>query len=344
MRCSLIPYRHQSDGPAMIHPSVQSRIPYFLAVAETLSFRKAAQALHIAQPALSRSIRQLEQQLGFQLFQRSTRHVALTPAGEVLYRDGADAVRRLARACARAGQVAQGLSGTVVVGYSTFAAMSLMSNIIIDFRRKYPDATVALRLLASSEQVTGLDQGAIDVGFMMSNLAAAPLRNVAVSKERLIALVPSNHAWAADHAISLQRLTTVPIVIGTANRWRGFRKLVDDMFRAQGLTPNVVEEADDVPVLLQLVRSGFGCTILDASFIPTLPPGIRSLEIEDASVTLDIVLAWHDDNLSPLAAHFVDVATASIASQETRSQPSPRVSKGRVAHQAASARPKARRR
>lgn len=300
----------------MIYPTVQARIQYFLAVGETLSFRKAAQALNIAQPALSRSIRQLEQQLGFPLFQRSTRHVALTPAGEVLYRDGVDAVRRLARACAHASQVAQGLRGTVVVGYSTFAAIGPMSNIIIDFRRKYPDATVALRLLASSEQVTGFGQGSLDVGFMMSNLASAPLRSIAVSRERLVALVPGSHALAADHSISLQRLTTAPIVIGTADRWRGFRRLVDDMFRAKGLTPNVVEEADDVPVLLQLVRSGFGCTILDASFIPMLPPGIRSLEIEDATATLDIVLAWQDDNLSPLAAHFIDVARTSIAGQD----------------------------
>lgn len=296
----------------MVHPSIQARIQYFIAVCETLNFRKAAQALHIAQPALSRSIRQLEQQLGFPLFHRSTRHVALTPAGEVLYRDSVDAMRRLSRACARASQVAQGLSGTVVVGYSTFAAMGPMSNIIIDFRRKYPGATVTLRLLASSEQLAEFDEGTLDIGFMMANVSMAPLRQIPVSKERLIALVPSSHAWAADQSISLEQLTTAPIVIGTASRWRGFRSLVDEMITAKGLTLNVVEEADDIPVLLQLVRSGFGCTILDASFIPTLPQGIKSLEIRDATATLDIVLAWHDDSLSPLAAHFLDVARNSI--------------------------------
>jgi DNA-binding transcriptional LysR family regulator len=85
------------------------------------------------------------------------------------------------------------------------------------------------------------------------------------------------------------------------------------MFKSQDLSPNVVEEADDVPVLLQLVRSGFGCTILDASFMPTLPPGIAALEIDDVTVTLDIVLAWREDNMSPLASRFVEVARASIA-------------------------------
>ena len=89
----------------LIHPSFHAKIQYFLTVAETLNFGRAAERLGIAQPALSRSIRQLEQQFGFALFERSTRRVALTPAGEVLYRDGADAMKRLATACARAGQV-----------------------------------------------------------------------------------------------------------------------------------------------------------------------------------------------------------------------------------------------
>ena len=82
----------------MTRPLLSAKIPYFLAVGETLSFRKAAEQLGIAQPALSRSIRDLENQLGFALFERSTRRVALTPAGEVLYRESADAMQRLTRA------------------------------------------------------------------------------------------------------------------------------------------------------------------------------------------------------------------------------------------------------
>jgi DNA-binding transcriptional LysR family regulator len=80
------------------------------------------------------------------------------------------------------------------------------------------------------------------------------------------------------------------------------------MVAARGLKLNIAEEADDLPVLLQLVRSNLGCTILDASFISTLPPGIQPLEIADARETLDISLAWRDDNLSPLAARFIEVA------------------------------------
>lgn len=291
----------------MIHPSF-AKTQYFLAVGETLSFRKAARMLGVAQPALSRSIRQLEEQVGFPLFERSTRHVALTPAGEILYREGIDAMQRLTRAFAHAGAVAKGHAGTLMVGYSTFAATGPMSDIIIEFRKQYPDANVALRLLASSEQAAAFDDGTIDLGFMMSNVSAPPQKSLPISSERLIALVPANHAWARERSITLRRMATAPIVIGTASRWRGFRTLIRDMTAKKGLTLNVVEEADDLPVLLQLVRSGFGCTILDASFIQTLPPGIKPLEIKDAQATLDIALAWREDNLSPLAARFIEVA------------------------------------
>lgn len=305
----------------MIRSPLPARISAFLAVGETLNFRKAAERLGIAQPALSRSIRELERQLGFALFERSTRRVALTPAGEVLYRDGREAMQRLALAQTRAERVAQGLSGTVSVGYSTFAATGPMSDIIIAFRKRYPQAQVGLRLLASSEQAQAFDDGALDLGFMMANVAAPPLHTLPISRERLVALVPASHGWAKSRMIPLQTLSTAPFVIGTARRWRGFRALIDGLTAARGLSLAITEEADDVPVLLQLVRSGFGCTILDGSFIPALPPGITPLEIEDVDATLDITLAWRADNLSPLAARFIEVADAFMASASRRDAP-----------------------
>jgi DNA-binding transcriptional LysR family regulator len=292
----------------VIHSLSMTQIQTFLMVAETLNFRRAAERLAVAQPALSRSVRRLEQHLGFALFERSTRRVTLTPAGELLYREGADALQCLSRACTRAKRVAQGLSGSIMVGYSTFATAGPMSDIIIAFRKQYPDALVGLRLLASSEQSAALEEGSLDLGFIMSTVCLPPLEKIAISRERLVALVPASHRWARRKSITLSELAATPLVIGTEGRWRGFRSLLRDTFDARGLSMTFAEEADDLPVLLQLVRSGFGCTILDASFIPTLPPGICSVEIEDVNATLDVALTWHQDNLSPLAGRFIDVA------------------------------------
>lgn len=301
-----------------LNPSLHARIPYFLAVCETLNFGKAAERLGIAQPALSRRIRYLEGQLGYQLFERSTRRVALTPAGEALHRGAGEAIQRLAQAVAHAGKVAEGFSGTLMVGYSTFAATGPMSDIIIEFRKRHPEAKVGLRLLASSEQATALAEGTIDLGFMMSNVSASPQRDLPISSERLIALVPESHAWAVSGSLSLRTLATEPLVIGATSRWRGFRSLVDDLMEANGLSVKVAEEADDLPVLLQLVRSGFGWTILDASFIPTLPPGITPLEIEGVNATLDIALAWRGEQLSPLGNRFAELAREFMSPRQIR--------------------------
>jgi DNA-binding transcriptional LysR family regulator len=301
----------------MLHPSLHSKIPYFVALGETLNFGRAAKKLSIAQPALSRSIRQLEEHVGYRLFERSTRRVTLTAAGEVLYEGARDAMEKLTQAVTHAAKVAEGSAGTIMVGYSAFAATGPMSDIIIEFRKRCPQAKVGLRLLASSEQATALAEGTIDLGFLMSNTSEPPQKHLPISTQRLVALVPASHPWAAEASLPLSTLTTMPLVIGAASRWQGFRRLVDDLMTAHGLEVEVAEEADDVPVLLQLVRSGFGWTILDASFVPTLPPGIRPVEIQHTAATLDIALAWQAENLSPLTARFLDVAREFVSRPES---------------------------
>jgi DNA-binding transcriptional LysR family regulator len=100
----------------------------------------------------------------------------------------------------------------------------------------------------------------------------------------------------------------MPFVVGSAGRWRGFRILVEGIAAKNGVRLSVAEEADDLPVLLQLVRSGFGWTILDASFIPTLPPGIAAIRLRKGG-TLDVSLAWQAGHSSPLADRFRAIAT-----------------------------------
>ncbi|MFC5508622.1 LysR family transcriptional regulator [Bosea massiliensis] len=287
-----------------------AKIQTFLALAETLNFRRTAERLGVAQPSLSRSIAQLEDQLGFRLLERSTRRVSLTEAGEALHREGEIAISSLARACEHAKRIASGAAGKITVGYTTFAANGSMSDIIIEFRTRYPDIEVNLRLMASPEQWEGFTNRSLDFGFILSNACNPPLAAVAVSSERMILVAPLRHPWSGRKSVTLREVTQTRVVAGTAQRWKGFRPLLDTLFARRNLTLHVSEEADDLPVLLQLVRSGFGCTILDASFISTLPSGVQTFEIEDADVRVDVSLAWREDNLSVAAKRFLEVARA----------------------------------
>jgi DNA-binding transcriptional LysR family regulator len=297
----------------MLHRSALPNIRSFLVVAKTLNFRRAAEHLGIAQPALSRSVKQLEQQLGFRLFDRSTRRVALTPAGDLLLREGGDAMQLLLRACQRAERTSKGLSGKILIGYSTFASAGPMAEIIIEFRKIYPEATVGLRLLASSEQAAELAEGSLDFGFMMVKGSEPSFARIPVSRERLVALFPTSNKWAKRRSVTLAELALEPMVLGTHSRWQGFRSLLNDVTATRSISFKVVEEADDLPVLLQLVRSGFGCTILDTSFEPTLPPGICAVEIGDLDATLEVDVMWRPENLSIIGQRFIEVARNVVA-------------------------------
>lgn len=291
-----------------------SKLQAFIAVAETLNFRRAAERLNIAQPALSRSIKQLEEQLGFELFERSTRRVTLTRAGNHLFAEANASMMRLARAFENAREIATGTRGRIMVAYNSFAATGPMSDIIIQFRKQYPHCEVNLNLLSSGEQRDGLISGTIDLGFIISDACSPPLAGFLISREPLVALAPGNHGWAARKSISLKELSTEAFVAGSRARWGTFLPIMHGLFERKGLVVTVREEADDLPLLLQLVRTGMGCTILNASCKLTLPPDIHVMEIEDADATLDVNLAWHDENLSILASRFTDLARKALAS------------------------------
>lgn len=283
------------------------QLRYFLAVADTLSFHRAAENLNVAQPAISRGVQQLEAKLGFRLLERTTRHVALTPAGTVLARQAADAMQLLRRAVRSASQVAAGTAGEIIIGYSAQATNGVMPEIVVRFRTAFPDAQVGLYSLASDEQIAALQSGRTDLGFLLSNACKAPLQHMVISRERFVVLISKYHPFAARTSINMADVADMPFVMGTPRRWASFRSLIESVCLKSGFLPTVVEEADDVPVLLQLVSLQRGITLYGASTVPSLPPDIKALKIKDAHATFDLSIAWRSDP-TPLVREFIALA------------------------------------
>jgi DNA-binding transcriptional LysR family regulator len=290
-----------TQSPDLIH------LRYFLAVADELSFRAAAENLNVAQPAVSRGIQQLEAKLGFKLLERTTRHVALTPAGSVLAKQAADAMQLLQRAVRNAGQVAAGTAGEIIVGYSAQAANGVMPEIVVRFRTAFPDAQVGLYSLASDEQIAALQSGRTDLGFLLSNACKAPLQHMVISRERFVLLISKYHPFAARTSVHVSDLADMPFVMGTPKRWASFRSLIDNVCLKAGFLPTVVEETDDVPVLLQLVSLQRGVTLYGTSVVPSLPPDIKAVKIKDVHATFDLSIAWRSDP-TPLVREFIALA------------------------------------
>jgi len=305
-------------------PPDLTRLRYFLAVAEALSFREAAGRLNVAQPALSRAVQQLEAELGFKLLERTTRRVRLPPAGAVLAREANEAVRQLQRSVRSAAQVAAGTAGEIVVGYSAQAANGPMPTIVLAFRKAFPEAQVGLYSLSSDEQAAAFESGRIDLGFLLSAACKEPLRHLVVARERFVVLVARHHPLGRRASVRTRELANVPFVMGTSKRWLTFRSLINNVCLEAGFLPKVAEEADDVPLLLQLISLGRGITLYGAAVAPSLPADIAAIPIREPDAAFDVSLAWLGHSATPLIRAFVAVARSSA-----KARSAPRTNFGR---------------
>lgn len=291
------------------HPNLR-QLHYFAVVAETLSFRAASLKLNIAQSAISRAVRDLEISLGQPLLERTTRHVKLTSQGGALSEGLSRARREIDVALREVEQIAAGERGELMVGYSATATHGPMSQLLLAFKTRQPHATIRLRLLATIEQIEPLRSGGIDFGFLLSAGIPDDLDYVEIARDQLVALVPETHQLAKRSSIPLSALRSEPFVIGTPERWKVFRAIVENSCMNSGFLPSVVAEAmaDDVPLLLEMVASGQGVTLYGSSIRHSLPPGIVMVPLEGGSNSFGISIAWRSgiEKTLPLARLLID--------------------------------------
>jgi DNA-binding transcriptional LysR family regulator len=241
------------------------QLEHFVAVAEERNFTRAAERVVIVQSGLSASIRTLEAELGGELFVRSTRRVALTPAGQALLPEA-----RRTLAAARAGRDAvaavEGLRrGTLSLGISQVLPASVdLPAVIAEFQHAYPAVELRLSQAGPATQLAALREGRLDLGFLPlldppgADLAVTPLHG-----DRLVFVCSGDHRLAARRRIHLQEIADKPFIDFPAE-WT-VRRLVDRAFAAAGLERRVAIEVNDIDTSLELVRRGVGVTILPES-------------------------------------------------------------------------------
>ena len=250
-------------------PRIDARqLRYFLAVAEELHFGRAARRLHIAQPALSRAIRRLELALDADLFERDSRHVALTAAGDAFVADARAVVERLAHGVAAARRAA-GAPRALSVGFPSSLANGLIPTLVGELSGAEP--ALELRELTVSEQFAALRAGELDLGFVypsrsvpfdLDGLVLEELRS-----ERLFAAVANEHPLAEAADIPLESLAAEPwVVLAASATPYGDQELLA-LTRPAGFAPRVVQEATSVRACLALAAAGLGITIVPESAV-----------------------------------------------------------------------------
>jgi DNA-binding transcriptional LysR family regulator len=290
------------------------QLEYFLAVAEELNFSRAAQRLNMSQPPLSVQIRQLEKELELSLFERSTRRVQLTAAGEVFRQSATRLLRQLQDDVAEARAVANGLAGQLALGFVPSATIEILPPILRAFRSEFPDVRLVLHELNPEQQVRGLRDGSLGCAcFYLPPEQASPfddrnLSAVPISSEPLVAALPSNHPLAAQRRIAIQALAGEPFVLVSGHRGPGLRDIILEQCRRGDFLPDVVQEATLIQTIAGLVASGVGVALLPASVRRLQRMGVAYRPLQAEPLTVEMGVVWMRDSRNPVVSGFVSIA------------------------------------
>jgi DNA-binding transcriptional LysR family regulator len=282
---------------------------YFVAVGEEEHFGRAAERLHVVQPAVTRQIRQLEEEIGCALFQRLTRGVRLTEAGKAFLEEARRLLADLGRSVDRTRLVAQGKVGRLRVGFSDTATYSgELSSILHNFRARWPD--VRLELFPSSSVVAGeqLRRQEVDVAFVYVAPTDLPnLKTYTISVERWVLALPHTHPLVKRKRVKLRDLKEEPFVWFPRPVAPPLHDRVLAACHAAGLTLNIVQEVNNPTTMLSLVAGGIGVTFTITSAEKTKPDRVVLRKVDDLRVTAELSAIWRGDNKLPALQKFIEM-------------------------------------
>ena len=277
---------------------------YFVAVAEELSFRGAAEKLHMAQPPLSAQIKALEEDLGVRLLDRTTRWVRLTQAGRVFLQEARGVLAASSEAQLRARQAAHGLMGTLRVGLIAPAANAWLAGILRRFRHQFPGVQLSLSSLISTEQLQRLRMGELDAGLLRPPISSHELdfQLVAQSKQELA--LPRGHRLAHKKRIEWKDFHHENLVLIHPSAQHGFYDAFFSQCAKAGAQPYTVQYANDIQTKMWLISAGFGVAPTTARMAEARLPGVVFRPLPSGLPPVQILLAWRRNDTSPTLRNF----------------------------------------
>lgn len=286
---------------------------YFVAVAEERHFGRAAARLHVVQPTLSMQIQALERELGGLLFERTSRRVELTEAGEVLLVEARRTLAQAERAAAVVHQSLSGQTGTVRVGFSGVAMLS--GGLISTLRQHhdtYPNVEVTVQELAPLRQAELIGEGSLDIGFCPRSKFDPDIhcRTEKISAIRLIAAIPSGHPLASRATINYTDLNREQVIVYTHD---DVEDLSLEYIRSQGQEPIVVHRAATTLGVLALVAAGLGIAVVPDTTEQIKIPEITFRPLLDPEASVDLLLLSRAPETSGAVNAFLAIARAGIS-------------------------------
>ncbi len=286
---------------------------YFVAVAEDLSFTKAAGKLHLAQPSLTRQIHNLEEELGVSLLNRSKSQVALTEEGRSFLADARRILALATESILSVQRLSRGEVGQLNIAYLPNFDFELLPETLKAFRQSFPHIALNLFDMTPAEQLRALELRKIDLGFVglppAANTSAIAWESIA--QHRTVVVLPTKHPLARKRQLSLGELETMFFVGMSEKTHPGFREWLNRTCQQTGFTPRVLQDADLEPALMTFVAEGLGVT-LAREHIKKLPhPGVTFRPLTP-QIKSDYCIAWNRNDDSRALQQYIEIVKSLI--------------------------------
>ena len=285
---------------------------HFIAVAEEMHFGRAAERLFMAQPPLSQSIRQLEMEIGCALFERTSRRVALTPAGEVFLVDARQILALTEAAAISARRAAKGEAGWLGIGFSASASYDLLPDVLRAFRDTYPAVELLLYEQNAAEQADALRGRTIHLGIARPSIDEPGVVREIIAREPFIAAIPEGHPLAALTEITLSSLATESLILFPRLPKPSYGDTVLALCESAGFTPRAAQEVREMQTAISLVAAGIGIALVPEPVQNLRRAGVAYRPLSEPSARTELTAAYRADDISPVLRNFITVLRRQI--------------------------------
>lgn len=285
---------------------------YFVAVAEELHFRRAAERLFMAQPPLSQQIHQLEDEIGVRLFERTNRRVALTAAGEAFLIEAHEILARIPSAVEKARRASRGEMGWFGVGFVASATYDVLPTILRRFREQYADVELVLLEIPGVEQWQALREKRIHIGFMrlQSEVEGMAIENL--THDTLVAALPIGHRLSKNSSIRLTELENDPFILYPHHPESSYAEHIVHLCEMAGFSPRIVQKTGEIQTTVSLVDAGIGVAIVPAAAHNLRRDGVVYIPIVDPTPTVELSMGYRQGDSSPILPNFLRIARETV--------------------------------